>query len=69
LGGHAPQGGGFFAGAAQAALWVADGVRLGNAIGGMFAGEASAEEGFAEEPMEEPASEDVGFEDGGDMGF
>lgn len=69
-GGYAPQGGGFLAGAAQTAMGVAGGVLLGNAIGGMFAGEAEAAEGLPEEPMEEPAADDAGFDDGGgDMEF
>lgn len=60
---HAPgmapmqgQGGGFLAGAAQTAMGVAGGVLLGNAIGGMFASPAEAEE---------PEMEDAMAEDGG----
>ncbi len=52
-------GGGFLAGAAQTAVGVAGGVLLGNAIAGMFAGDAEA----AESPG---AAEDAG---GGDPGF
>ena len=71
--GHAPQGGspwnsgrpagggGFMAGAAQTAMGVAGGVLLGNALGGMFAGDASA----AEAPIEEPMDDEVGYDDAG----
>ncbi|MTH64273.1 DUF2076 domain-containing protein [Paracoccus shanxieyensis] len=55
------QGGGFLAGAAQTAMGVAGGVLLGNAIGSMFAGEASAEEFM---PQEDPAEHEGDF--GGD---
>ncbi|MCE6968430.1 DUF2076 domain-containing protein [Cereibacter sphaeroides] len=56
--GQAPMsggGGGFLAGAAQTAMGVAGGVLLGNAIAGMFAGEAEAGE----------VEEDPGFDEGG----
>jgi hypothetical protein len=51
--------GGFLAGAAQTAMGVAGGMMLANALGGMFAGPAEAEELAAEE---EP-----GFDEGGGM--
>jgi hypothetical protein len=42
-------------------------VLLGNAIGGMFAGDASAAEAPAEEPMEgDMGYDDAVFDDGGD---
>jgi hypothetical protein len=72
------QSGGFLAGAAQTAMGVAGGVLLGNAIAGLFAGDAeaapAADAGFAEEPAadpEMPAEEDLGgFFDGfGDEEF
>ncbi len=47
------QGGGFLAGAAQTAMGVAGGVLMGNAIGGMFATPAEAEEPEAEDAMAE----------------
>ncbi|MDS9466182.1 DUF2076 domain-containing protein [Paracoccus sp. MBLB3053] len=57
------QGGGFLAGAAQTAMGVAGGVMLGNAVMGMFAGEAEAAPAPAPEETEE---EDTGaFEDAG----
>lgn len=63
-----PAGGGFMAGAAQTAMGVAGGVLLGNAIGGMFAGEATASEAPAEEPAEdEMAYDDAGYDDDGDF--
>jgi hypothetical protein len=59
-GGH--QGGGFLAGAAQTAMGVAGGVLLGNAVMGMFAGEAEA----APAPAPEEEEEDTGaMEDAG----
>ena len=59
-------GGGFMAGAAQTAMGVAGGVLLGNAIGGMFAGDASAAEAPIEEPMDDEAGyDDAGYDDGG----
>lgn len=61
-----PGGGGFMAGAAQTAMGVAGGVLLGNAIGGMFAGQAEASEPGAEAGMEDEAAfDDAGFDDGG----
>ncbi|SMO90184.1 DUF2076 domain-containing protein [Paracoccus laeviglucosivorans] len=61
------QGGGFLAGAAQTAMGVAGGVLLGNAIGSMFAGEASAEEAAPQDEEDEDLGyEDAGFDDGGD---
>ncbi|MTH76881.1 DUF2076 domain-containing protein [Paracoccus aestuariivivens] len=63
MGGHSgQQGGGFLAGAAQTAMGVAGGVLLGNAVMGMFAGEADA----APAPEAEDEEEDTGaFEDAG----
>lgn len=57
-------GGGFLAGAAQTAMGVAGGVLLGNAIAGMFAGEAEAAE-----PAPAADEQDVGAEEMGDMEF
>lgn len=54
-------GGGFMAGAAQTAMGVAGGVLLGNAIGGMFAGDAAA----SEAPVEEQMDDEMGYDDGG----
>lgn len=60
--GHAPaQGGGFLAGAAQTAMGVAGGVLLGNAVMGMFAGEAEA----APAPAPEEEEDDADFADAG----
>lgn len=61
------QGGGFLAGAAQTAVGVAGGVLLGNAIAGMFADDASAEEPLAPEDAsaEEAGGDDMDF--GGDF--
>jgi uncharacterized protein len=42
-------GGGFLAGAAQTAMGVAGGVLLANALGGLFAGDAQAEEAAVDE--------------------
>ncbi len=58
---HNAQGGGFMAGAMQTAMGVAGGVLLGNALAGLFAGEAQAAEPAAAAP-EEPAApeEDAG---------
>lgn len=58
-----PQGGGFLAGAAQTAMGVAGGMLIGNAVMGMFAGEAEAAPAPAEEPEE--AEESPDFEDAG----
>ena len=55
-------GGGFLAGAAQTAMGVAGGVLLGNAIAGMFAGEAEA----AEAPAEDEGTEADSFADMGE---
>ena len=61
------QGGGFLAGAAQTAMGVAGGVLLGNAVMGMFGGEANAAEPAPAEDEEEPQEEeDAGFDDGGE---
>ncbi|WP_134681831.1 DUF2076 domain-containing protein [Paracoccus ravus] len=58
--GHGQGGGGFLAGAAQTAMGVAGGMMLGNAVMGMFAGEAEAA------PAPEEEEEDAGaFEDAG----
>lgn len=59
-----PQGGGFLAGAAQTAMGVAGGVLLGNAIAGMFAGDAMADELPPEEFDEPEAFDDGGFDEG-----
>jgi hypothetical protein len=55
------QGGGFLAGAMQTAMGVAGGVLLGNALAGLFGGEAEAAEPPSAAP-EEPAApeEDAG---------
>lgn len=70
------QGGGFMAGALQTAMGVAGGVLLGNALAGLFGGEAQAAEAPAEPAAapEEPAGEDEGglfdgFFGGDDEGF
>jgi uncharacterized protein len=58
------QGGGFMAGAMQTAMGVAGGVLLGNALAGMFGGEAHA----AEPPAvasEEPAAPEPDADGGG----
>jgi len=63
------QGGGFLAGAAQTAMGVAGGLLLGNAIAGLFQGDAAhaAEAGpAAEAPVEEAPLEAA--PDGGDGG-
>jgi hypothetical protein len=53
------QGGGFMAGAMQTAVGVAGGVLLGNAVAGLFGGEAKAAEPPAAAPAEpEPAAAD-----------
>lgn len=58
-------GGGFLAGAAQTAMGVAGGVLLGNAIAGMFAGDAQAAE-----PDAAPEDQDFGGDEGmDDMDF
>lgn len=63
-GGQPQQGGGFLAGAAQTAMGVAGGILLGNAVMGMFAGDAEAAPAPAEAPEEE--EEDPGaLEDAG----
>ncbi|MDT1061389.1 DUF2076 domain-containing protein [Paracoccus sp. CPCC 101403] len=54
------QGGGFLAGAAQTAMGVAGGVLLGNAVMGMFAGEAEAAPAPEEEEDDPGAFEDAG---------
>lgn len=53
-------GGGFLAGAAQTAMGVAGGVLLGNAVMGMFAGEAEAAEAPAEEEPQDEGFADMG---------
>jgi hypothetical protein len=53
-----PQGGGFLAGAMQTAMGVAGGVLLGNAVAGLFGGEAEAAENPAAVPEEPAAPED-----------
>lgn len=59
-------GGGFLAGAAQTAMGVAGGVLLGNAIAGMFAGDAAAGEMPADEATDGAAAdEDWAYDDGG----
>ncbi|WP_116811083.1 DUF2076 domain-containing protein [Steroidobacter cummioxidans] len=59
------QSGGFLAGAAQTAMGVAGGVLLGNAIAGMFAGDAKASEAAPAESADEPAADEgSGFDDG-----
>lgn len=80
FGQHQParQGGGFMAGAMQTAVGVAGGVLLGNAIAGMFAGDASAADvadaGPADLPLEDASFDDPGmdmdsgFDMGGDFG-
>lgn len=51
------QGGGFMAGAMQTAVGVAGGVLLGNALAGLFSGEAEAAEPAAALPEESMAPE------------
>lgn len=68
---QAGQGGGFLAGAAQTAMGVAGGMMLGNALAGMFAGPASAQEADSLEPdaedQDDSAYEAADFgDDGGD---
>jgi hypothetical protein len=58
-------GGGFLAGAAQTAVGVAGGVLLGNAIAGMFAGDAAMAEDLP--PEEAPVEEDMGFDEDFEM--
>lgn len=59
---QSPRGGGFLAGAAQTAMGVAGGVLLGNAIAGMFGGEAMAEDLPPEESFDD--FDDGGFDEG-----
>lgn len=59
-----PQGGGFLAGAAQTAMGVAGGVLLGNAVAGMFAGDATG----GEELAADEGVEDMGVDDETDWG-
>ena len=61
------QGGGFMAGAMQTAMGVAGGVLLGNALAGLFGGEAEAAEPPAAVP-EEPAAPEDDADDGGLFG-
>jgi hypothetical protein len=66
----AGQGGGFMAGALQTAMGVAGGVLLGNAVAGLFAGDAHAAQSPAEAataPPEEPETPESD-EDGGLFG-
>jgi hypothetical protein len=58
------QGGGFMAGAMQTAMGVAGGVLLGNALAGLFGGEAEASEPPAAAP-EEPAAPESDADGGG----
>jgi hypothetical protein len=58
------QGGGFMAGAVQTAMGVAGGVLLGNALAGLFSGEAEAAEPPAAAPEEPMAPEDDAGGDG-----
>lgn len=57
------QGGGFMAGALQTAMGVAGGVLLGNAIAGLFAGDAQAAETPAEPAATAPEEPEAGIED------
>ena len=63
----AQRGGGFLAGAAQTALGVAGGVLLANVIGGMLGG-GGAQAAEADAGAGEPAADEAGFDDGGDLG-
>lgn len=58
-------GGGFLAGAAQTAMGVAGGVMLANMLGGMFAGDAQADEPGVDDMN--AGADDSSF-DGGDFG-
>ena len=64
MGGMAPRGGGFLAGAAQTAMGVAGGVLLGNMIADAFGGgdEAKAADAGQAEPQQ-AATEDTGGDD------
>ena len=64
----AAQGGGFMAGAMQTAMGVAGGVLIGNAVAGLFAGEAEAAPTPAEPPAAAPDEPAAGEEDGGFFG-
>ena len=57
------RGGGFLAGAAQTAMGVAGGVLLGNAIAGMFAGDANAADKADSGSQENNTADDGGAED------
>lgn len=57
------QGGGFMAGALQTAMGVAGGVLLGNAIAGLFAGDAQATETPAEPVAAAPEEPQAGTEE------
>ena len=57
------RGGGFLAGAAQTAMGVAGGVLLGNAIAGMFAGDANAADKADSGSQESSNADDGGAED------
>ncbi len=67
---RARQGGGFLAGAAQTAVGVAGGVLLGNALAGLFGGDAQAAEGDSgvHEGDDDVDADDYGADDGGDSG-
>jgi uncharacterized protein len=62
-------GGGFLAGAAQTAMGVAGGVLLGNAIGGMFAGNDASAQTADAGAADEPQVEDAAYDDGGGDDF
>jgi len=59
------QGGGFLAGAMQTAVGVAGGMLLGNAVAGLFSGDAQAAEAPVEPPPPVDEPEDLGVEDEG----
>jgi hypothetical protein len=63
------QGGGFMAGAVQTAMGVAGGVLLGNALAGLFGGEAEAAEPPAAAPEEPPAFDSAPEDDAGGDGL
>ncbi|MGE5153893.1 MAG: DUF2076 domain-containing protein [Bdellovibrio bacteriovorus] len=63
------QGGGFMAGALQTAMGVAGGVLLGNAIAGLFAGDAQAAETPAEPAAAAPEEPEAGMEEEAGGGF
>lgn len=63
------QGGGFMAGALQTAMGVAGGVLLGNAIAGLFAGDAQAAEAPVETEAAAPEEPEAGMEEEPGGGF